>query len=125
MRNRWWATTAFTAATLAVAACGSSGGNSGGSGGSTRCSAGRGSASNTASLVARMGSATSQIAYTAAKGGLLAASRELGVQFARRGVRVNAIRPGLRDTPMAIDACLKAAEAGDVVFMPQNDITTQ
>ena len=53
--------------------------------------AGRGSIINTASFVALLGSATSQISYTASKGGVLAMSRELGVQFARQGVRVNAL----------------------------------
>jgi NAD(P)-dependent dehydrogenase (short-subunit alcohol dehydrogenase family) len=61
---------------------------------------GGGSVINTASFVAVMGAATSQIAYTASKGGVLALSRELGVEFARRGVRVNALCPGPVDTPM-------------------------
>ena len=56
--------------------------------------AGGGSVINTASFVAVMGAATSQISYTASKGGVLALSRELGVEFARRGVRVNALCPG-------------------------------
>ena len=55
---------------------------------------GGGSVINTASFVAMMGSATSQISYTASKGGVLALSRELGVEFARQGVRVNALCPG-------------------------------
>jgi NAD(P)-dependent dehydrogenase (short-subunit alcohol dehydrogenase family) len=55
---------------------------------------------NTASFVAVMGAATSQVSYTASKGGVLALSRELGVQFARRGVRVNALCPGPVDTPL-------------------------
>jgi NAD(P)-dependent dehydrogenase (short-subunit alcohol dehydrogenase family) len=62
--------------------------------------AGGGSIINTASFVAVMGSATSQIAYTASKGGVLAMSRELGVEFASRGVRVNALCPGPIDTPL-------------------------
>jgi NAD(P)-dependent dehydrogenase (short-subunit alcohol dehydrogenase family) len=62
--------------------------------------AGGGSVINTSSLVARMGSATSQIAYTASKGGVLALSRELAVEFARRGVRVNALCPGPVETPL-------------------------
>ena len=62
--------------------------------------AGGGSVINTASFVAVMGAATSQISYTASKGGVLAMSRELGVQFARRGVRVNALCPGPVDTPL-------------------------
>jgi NAD(P)-dependent dehydrogenase (short-subunit alcohol dehydrogenase family) len=60
----------------------------------------RGSIINTASFVAKMGAATSQISYTASKGGVLAMSRELGVQFARDGVRVNALCPGPVNTPL-------------------------
>ena len=55
---------------------------------------------NTASFVAVMGAAVSQISYTAAKGGVLAMSRELGVEFARQGVRVNALCPGPVNTPL-------------------------
>jgi NAD(P)-dependent dehydrogenase (short-subunit alcohol dehydrogenase family) len=62
--------------------------------------AGGGSVINTSSLVAAVGSAASQIGYTASKGGVLALSRELGVEFARRGVRVNALLPGPVDTPL-------------------------
>jgi NAD(P)-dependent dehydrogenase (short-subunit alcohol dehydrogenase family) len=62
--------------------------------------AGGGSVINTASFVAVMGAATSQISYTASKGGVLALSRELGVEFARKGVRVNALCPGPVDTPL-------------------------
>jgi NAD(P)-dependent dehydrogenase (short-subunit alcohol dehydrogenase family) len=65
--------------------------------------AGGGSVVNTASFVAVMGAATSQISYTASKGGVLALSRELGVQFARQGVRVNALCPGPVDTPLLRD----------------------
>ena len=61
---------------------------------------GGGSVINTASFVAVMGAATSQIAYTASKGAVLAMSRELGVEFARRGVRVNALCPGPINTPL-------------------------
>jgi NAD(P)-dependent dehydrogenase (short-subunit alcohol dehydrogenase family) len=61
---------------------------------------GGGSVINTASFVAVMGAATSQIAYTASKGAVLALSRELGVEFARRGVRVNALCPGPVSTPL-------------------------
>jgi len=61
---------------------------------------GRGSVINTASFVATMGSAVSQISYTASKGGILALSRELGIEFARRGVRVNALCPGPVSTPL-------------------------
>jgi NAD(P)-dependent dehydrogenase (short-subunit alcohol dehydrogenase family) len=61
---------------------------------------GRGSIINTASFVAVMGAATSQISYTASKGAVLAMSRELGVQFARSGIRVNALCPGPVNTPL-------------------------
>jgi NAD(P)-dependent dehydrogenase (short-subunit alcohol dehydrogenase family) len=61
---------------------------------------GGGSVINTASFVAVMGAATSQISYTASKGAVLALTRELGVEFARRGVRVNALCPGPVDTPL-------------------------
>ena len=61
---------------------------------------GRGSIINTASFVAVLGAATSQISYTASKGGVLSLSRELGVQFARDGVRVNALCPGPVNTPL-------------------------
>lgn len=59
-----------------------------------------GSIINTASFVALLGSATSQISYTASKGGVLALTRELGVQFARQGIRVNALCPGPVNTPL-------------------------
>jgi NAD(P)-dependent dehydrogenase (short-subunit alcohol dehydrogenase family) len=61
---------------------------------------GKGSIINTASFVALMGAATSQISYTASKGAVLAMSRELGVQFAREGIRVNALCPGPVSTPL-------------------------
>ena len=61
---------------------------------------GGGSVINTASFVAVMGAATSQISYTASKGGVLAMTRELGVEFARQGVRVNALCPGPVNTPL-------------------------
>jgi NAD(P)-dependent dehydrogenase (short-subunit alcohol dehydrogenase family) len=61
---------------------------------------GSGAIVNTASFVAVMGAATSQISYTASKGGVLAMTRELGVQFAREGIRVNALCPGPVDTPL-------------------------
>ena len=64
---------------------------------------GGGSVINTASFVAVMGAATSQISYTASKGGVLALSRELGVEFARRGVRVNALCPGPVATPLLME----------------------
>jgi NAD(P)-dependent dehydrogenase (short-subunit alcohol dehydrogenase family) len=59
-----------------------------------------GSIINTASFVALMGAATSQISYSASKGGVLSMSRELGVQFARDGIRVNALCPGPVNTPL-------------------------
>ncbi len=59
-----------------------------------------GSIINTASFVAVMGAATSQISYSASKGGVLSLSRELGVQFARQGIRVNALCPGPVNTPL-------------------------
>ena len=65
--------------------------------------AGRGSIINTASFVATLGAATSQISYTASKGGVLAMTRELGVQFARQGIRVNALSPGPVATPMLME----------------------
>ena len=61
---------------------------------------GGGSIINTASFVAVMGAAVSQISYTASKGGVLAMSRELGVEFARKGIRVNALCPGPVNTPL-------------------------
>jgi len=69
-----------------------------------------GSIINTASFVAIMGSATSQISYTASKGGVLAMSRELGVQFARQGIRVNALCPGPADTPLLQELFAKDPE---------------
>jgi NAD(P)-dependent dehydrogenase (short-subunit alcohol dehydrogenase family) len=72
--------------------------------------AGRGSIVNIASFVAVMGSATSQISYTASKGGVLAMSRELGVQFARQGIRVNALCPGPVNTPLLQDLFAKDPE---------------
>ncbi|MDQ3416292.1 MAG: 3-oxoacyl-ACP reductase [Actinomycetota bacterium] len=61
---------------------------------------GGGSIINTASFVAVLGAATSQISYSASKGAVLTMSRELGVQFAREGIRVNALCPGPVDTPL-------------------------
>ena len=72
--------------------------------------AGRGSIINTASFVALLGSATSQISYTASKGGVLAMSRQLGVQFARQGVRVNALCPGPVNTPLLQELFAKDPE---------------
>ena len=71
---------------------------------------GGGSVINTASFVALLGAATSQISYTASKGGVLALSRELGVQFARRGVRVNALCPGPVNTPLLEELFAKDPE---------------
>ncbi|WP_425005511.1 3-oxoacyl-ACP reductase [Mycolicibacterium sp. S3B2] len=70
----------------------------------------RGSIINTASFVAVMGSATSQISYTASKGGVLAMSRELGVQYARQGIRVNALCPGPVNTPLLKELFAKDPE---------------
>ena len=71
---------------------------------------GRGSIINTASFVALLGSATSQISYTASKGGVLAMTRELGVQFARQGIRVNALCPGPVNTPLLQELFAKDPE---------------
>jgi len=65
---------------------------------------------NTASFVALLGAATSQISYTASKGAVLALSRELGVQFARQGIRVNALCPGPVDTPLLRELFAKDPE---------------
>jgi NAD(P)-dependent dehydrogenase (short-subunit alcohol dehydrogenase family) len=70
----------------------------------------KGSIINTASFVAVMGSATSQISYTASKGGVLAMSRELGVQYARSGIRVNALCPGPVNTPLLRELFAKDPE---------------
>ncbi|MCW6009927.1 3-oxoacyl-ACP reductase [Micromonospora sp. CPCC 205371] len=71
---------------------------------------GKGSIINTASFVALMGAATSQIAYTASKGGVLALTRELGVQFAREGIRINALCPGPVATPLLLELFAKDPE---------------
>jgi NAD(P)-dependent dehydrogenase (short-subunit alcohol dehydrogenase family) len=71
---------------------------------------GKGAIVNTASFVALMGAATSQIAYTASKGGVLAMTRELGVQFAREGIRVNALCPGPIATPLLLELFAKDPE---------------
>jgi NAD(P)-dependent dehydrogenase (short-subunit alcohol dehydrogenase family) len=85
-----------------------------------RIDAGGGSVINTASFVATMGSATSQISYTASKGGVLSLSRELGVEFARQGVRVNALCPGPVDTPLLRELFAKdpVAAARRLVHVP-------
>jgi NAD(P)-dependent dehydrogenase (short-subunit alcohol dehydrogenase family) len=82
--------------------------------------AGGGSVINTASFVATMGSATSQISYTASKGGVLSLSRELGVEFARKGVRVNALCPGPVNTPLLQELFAKdpVAAARRLVHVP-------
>ncbi len=79
-----------------------------------------GSVINTASFVAVMGAATSQISYTASKGGVLSLSRELGVEFARAGVRVNALCPGPVDTPLLQELFAKDPEraARRLVHLP-------
>jgi len=71
---------------------------------------GKGSIINTASFVAVMGAATSQISYPASKGGVLAMSRELGVEFAREGIRVNALCPGPVNTPLLTELFAKDPE---------------
>jgi NAD(P)-dependent dehydrogenase (short-subunit alcohol dehydrogenase family) len=81
---------------------------------------GGGSVVNTASFVAVMGAATSQISYTASKGGVLALSRELGVEFARQGVRVNALCPGPVNTPLLEELFAKDPEQAErrLVHLP-------
>jgi NAD(P)-dependent dehydrogenase (short-subunit alcohol dehydrogenase family) len=81
---------------------------------------GGGSIINTASFVAVMGAATSQISYTASKGGVLALSRELGVEFARRGIRVNALCPGPVNTPLLQEIFAKDPEKAErrLVHLP-------
>ena len=84
----------------------------------------KGSIINTASFVAVMGSATSQISYTASKGGVLAMSRELGVQFARQGIRVNALCPGPVNTPLLQELFAKDPEraARRLVHVPDGPV---
>ncbi|MDT5091861.1 MAG: hypothetical protein QOH60_1224 [Mycobacterium sp.] len=79
-------------------------------GADARSTKGGGSIINVASFVAVMGSATSQISYTASKGGVLAMSRELGVQYARSGIRVNAVCPGPVNTPLLQELFAKDPE---------------
>jgi NAD(P)-dependent dehydrogenase (short-subunit alcohol dehydrogenase family) len=81
---------------------------------------GGGSIINTASFVAVMGAATSQVSYTASKGGVLALSRELGVEFARRGIRVNALCPGPVNTPLLQEIFAKDPEKAErrLVHLP-------
>ena len=87
---------------------------------------GGGSVINTASFVAILGAATSQISYTASKGGVLALSRELGVEFARRGVRVNALCPGPVDTPLLRELYAKDPQqaARRLVHVPMGRFAT-
>ena len=87
---------------------------------------GKGSVINTASFVATMGAATSQISYTASKGGVLAMSRELGVQFAREGIRVNALSPGPVNTPLLQELFAKDPEraARRLVHIPMGRFGT-
>jgi NAD(P)-dependent dehydrogenase (short-subunit alcohol dehydrogenase family) len=82
--------------------------------------AGGGSIVNVASFVAVMGAAVSQISYTASKGGVLAMSRELGVEFARRGIRVNALCPGPVNTPLLQELFAKDPEKAErrLVHLP-------
>jgi NAD(P)-dependent dehydrogenase (short-subunit alcohol dehydrogenase family) len=81
---------------------------------------GGGSVINTASFVAVMGAAVSQISYTASKGAVLSMSREMGVEFARRGVRVNALCPGPVNTPLLQELFAKDPEkaARRLVHLP-------
>jgi NAD(P)-dependent dehydrogenase (short-subunit alcohol dehydrogenase family) len=81
---------------------------------------GGGSIINTASFVAVMGAAVSQISYTASKGGVLAMSRELGVEFARQGIRVNALCPGPVNTPLLQELFAKDPEKANrrLVHLP-------
>jgi NAD(P)-dependent dehydrogenase (short-subunit alcohol dehydrogenase family) len=81
---------------------------------------GGGSVINTASFVATMGAAVSQISYTASKGAVLSISRELGVEFADRGIRVNALCPGPVNTPLLRELFAKDPElaAKRLVHMP-------
>jgi len=73
---------------------------------------------NTASLVAVVGSAVSQVAYTASKGGVLALSRELGIEFAKHGVRVNALCPGPVETPLLRNMFSHEDSARRLVHVP-------
>jgi len=81
---------------------------------------GGGSVINVASFVALAGAATSQISYTASKGGVLSLSRELGVEFGKRGVRVNALCPGPVNTPLLQELFAKdpAETARRTVHLP-------
>jgi NAD(P)-dependent dehydrogenase (short-subunit alcohol dehydrogenase family) len=74
---------------------------------------GGGSIINVASFVAVMGAAVSQISYTASKGGVLSMTRELGVEFARRGIRANALCPGPVNTPLLKELFAKDPEKAE------------
>ena len=81
--------------------------------------AGGGSIINTASFVAVVGAATSQVAYTASKGGVLAMTREIAVEYARQGIRANALCPGPVNTPLLADLLREpAARARRFVHIP-------
>ena len=87
--------------------------------------AGGGSVINTASFVALMGAATPQIAYTASKGGVLSMTREMAVEFARKGVRVNALCPGPVDTPLMAELLSDPARrARRMVHIPFGRLAT-
>src|SRR5947209_18894177 len=81
---------------------------------------GKGSVINVASFVALVGAATSQISYTASKGAVLSLSKELGVRFARRGIRVNALCPGPVETPLLLRICGETPGAAErrLVHLP-------
>jgi NAD(P)-dependent dehydrogenase (short-subunit alcohol dehydrogenase family) len=81
---------------------------------------GAGSVINVASFVALVGAATSQISYTASKGAVLSLSKELGVQFARQGVRVNALCPGPVETPLLLRIWSESPDAAErrLVHLP-------
>ncbi|MGA8016428.1 MAG: glucose 1-dehydrogenase [Candidatus Dormiibacterota bacterium] len=87
---------------------------------------GGGSVVNVASFVAVMGAATSQIAYTASKGAVLSMSRELAVQFARQGVRVNALCPGPVETPLLLRLFAEDPDAYQrrLVHLPMGRLAT-
>jgi NAD(P)-dependent dehydrogenase (short-subunit alcohol dehydrogenase family) len=81
--------------------------------------AGGGSIVNTASFVAVVGAATSQIAYTASKGGVLAMTREIAVEYARQGIRANSLCPGPVNTPLLQELLADpAARARRLVHVP-------
>jgi NAD(P)-dependent dehydrogenase (short-subunit alcohol dehydrogenase family) len=81
---------------------------------------GAGSVINVASFVALVGAATSQISYTASKGAVLSLSKELGVQFARQGIRVNALCPGPVETPLLLRIWSESPDAAErrLVHLP-------